>query len=152
MHIGYDIDGVLTKRDYTHISKLGVRGVFAILQKYFPRFVENWTLTRPLQDDIKIAQQIASKNKISIITARPEIMCSYTAQWLKNVANIEYDNLYCVGLKSGFGERKLKLAQELEIDVFLDDTLETIELFEANGINAHRFETWEEVQLYLDKI
>jgi uncharacterized HAD superfamily protein len=152
MHIGYDIDGVLTKRDYTHVSRLGVRGIFALLQKYFPQVIENWTLSQPLQDDIEIARAIASKHKISIITARPELMQPYTAQWLKNIAHIEYDNLYCVGLKSGFSERKLKLAQDLEIDVFLDDTLETIELFEANGINAHKFETWQEVKEYMDRL
>lgn len=152
MHIGYDIDGVLTKRDYTHVSRVGVRGIFAIVQKYFPQIVENWTLNQPLQDDIEIARQIATNNTISIITARPESMRSYTDQWLKNIAKIKYDNLYCVGLKSGFSERKLKLAQDLEIDVFLDDTLKTIELFEANGIQAHKFETWQEVQAYLEKL
>jgi uncharacterized HAD superfamily protein len=152
MHIGYDIDGVLTKRDYTHVSRLGIRGMFALLQKYFPKVIENWTLTQPLQNDIAIAQAIASQHKISIITARPEVMYPYTAQWLKNVANIEYDNLYCVGLKNGFAERKLKLAQELEIDLFLDDTPETIELFQANNIDAHKFETWQEVQDYMAKL
>jgi len=152
MHIGYDIDGVLTKRDYTHVSRVGVRGIFAIVQKYFPQIVKNWTLNQLLQDDIKIARQIATNNTISIITARPESMRSYTDQWLKNIAKIKYDNLYCVGLKSGFSERKLKLAQDLEIDVFLDDTLKTIELFEANGIQAHKFETWQEVQVYLEKL
>jgi uncharacterized HAD superfamily protein len=152
MHIGYDIDGVLTKRDYTHVSRVGVRGIFAIVQKYFPQIVKNWTLNQLLQDDIEIARQIATNNTISIITARPESMRSYTDQWLKNIAKIKYDNLYCVGLKSGFSERKLKLAQDLEIDVFLDDTLKTIELFEANGIQAHKFETWQEVQVYLEKL
>lgn len=152
MHIGYDIDGVLTKRDYTHVSRLGVRGLFALFQKYLPQVIENWTLTQPLQDNIEIARQIASKHKISIITARPEAMHPYTVYWLKNIANIKYDNLYCVGLKNGFSDRKLKLAQELDIDVFLDDTQETIDLFQENGINAHKFETWEEVQVYLDKI
>lgn len=152
MHIGYDIDGVLTKRDYTHVSRLGVRGLFAIVQKYFPQAVENWTLKQPLQDDIEIAREIASKNTISIITARPDSMKSYTAQWLKNIAKIEYDNLYCVGLKKGFSDRKLKLAQELDIDVFLDDTQETVDLFEFNGIHAHKFETWQEVKAYLDKL
>lgn len=152
MHIGYDIDGVLSKRDYTHVSRLGVRGLFAIVQKYFPKTVENWILKQPLQDDIEIAREIASKNTISIITARPESMKSYTAQWLKNIAKIEYDNLYCVGLKSGFSDRKLKLAQELDIDVFLDDTPETVDLFEANGIQAHKFETWQEVKSYLEKL
>jgi uncharacterized HAD superfamily protein len=152
MHIGYDIDGVLTKRDYTHVSRLGVRGIFALLQKCFPKVIENWTLTQPLQNDIEIAQAIASQHKISIITARPEAMYPYTAQWLKNIANIEYDNLYCVGLKNGFAERKLKLAQELEIDLFLDDTPETIELFQANNIDAHKFETWQEVQDYMAKV
>jgi|688.fasta_scaffold04771_23 uncharacterized HAD superfamily protein len=152
MHIGYDIDGVLTKRDYTHVSRWGVRGLFAFLNKYFPQVIKNWTLTQPLQDDIDIAQKIASKHKISIITARPEIMQPYTAQWLRNIAHIKYDNLYCVGLKSGFSKRKLKLAQDLEIDVFLDDTLETVEIFESNGINAHKFETWQEVKLYLEKL
>lgn len=152
MHIGYDIDGVLTKRDYTHMSRLGVRGLFAFFHKYFPQIIKNWTLTQPLQEDIEIAQIIAKNHKISIITARPEAMKSYTAQWLKNVAQIKYDNLYCVGLKSGFSERKLKLAQDLEIDVFLDDTLETVDLFEANGINAHKFETWKEVKSYLEKL
>lgn len=152
MHIGYDIDGVLTKRDYTHVSRLGVRGLFALFQKYLPQVIENWTLTQPLQDNIEIARQIASKHKISIITARPESMQPYTAYWLKNIANIKYDNLYCVGLKKGFAERKLKLAQDLDIDVFLDDTTETIKLFQANNIDAHKFEAWEEVQDYLDKI
>ena len=152
MHIGYDIDGVLTKRDYTHVSRVGVRGIFAIVQKYFPQIVKNWTLNQLLQDDIEIARQIATNNTISIITARPESMRSYTDQWLKNIAKIKYDNLYCVGLKSGFSERKLKLAQDLEIDVFLDDTLKTIALFEANGIQAHKFETWQEVQAYLEKL
>ena len=152
MHIGYDIDGVLTKRDYTHVSRIGVRGLFAIIQKYFPNIIKNWTLNQPLQDNIEIAREIASQNTISIITARPESMKIYTSQWLKNIAKIEYDNLYCVGLKSGFSERKLKLAQELEIDVFLDDTLNTVELFEDNEINAHKFETWQEVKAYLKKL
>lgn len=152
MHIGYDIDGVLTKRDYTHVSRIGVRGLFAIIQKYFPNIIKNWTLNQPLQDNIEIAREIASQNTISIITARPESMKTYTSQWLKNIAKIEYDNLYCVGLKSGFSERKLKLAQELEIDVFLDDTLNTVELFEDNGINAYKFETWQEAKAYLKKL
>jgi uncharacterized HAD superfamily protein len=152
MHIGYDIDGVLTKRDYTHVSRIGIRGLFAIIQKYFPNIIKNWTLNQPLQDNIEIAREIASQNTISIITARPESMKTYTSQWLKNIAKIEYDNLYCVGLKSGFSERKLKLAQELEIDVFLDDTLNTVELFEVNGINAHKFETWQEAKAYLKKL
>ncbi|MEX0597896.1 MAG: hypothetical protein WD512_15505 [Candidatus Paceibacterota bacterium] len=152
MHIGYDIDGVLTKRDYTSVSRLGVRGVFALLQKYFPKVIETWTLNQSLQDDIEIARKIASRHKISIITARPEFMYPYTRQWLKNIANIEYDDLYCVGLRNGFSERKLKLAQDLEIDIFLDDTLETIELFQANRINAHKFETWKEAQLYFEKL
>jgi len=152
MHIGYDIDGVLTKRDYTHVSRLGVRGLFVFINKFLPKVIENWTLTQPLQDDIDIARDIASIHKVSIITARPEAMYPYTAQWLKNIANIEYDNLYCVGLKNGFSDRKLKLAQELEIDVFLDDTIETIKLFHTHNINAHKFETWLEAQAYLEKL
>ncbi|MEY3471183.1 MAG: hypothetical protein RLZZ223_533 [Candidatus Parcubacteria bacterium] len=152
MHIGYDIDGVLTKRDYTHVSHLGVRSLVSILQAYFPSVIKNWTLNQPLQEDIHIAQQIASQHTISIITARPLSMCSYTSQWLKNVAKIEYNNLYCVGLKNGFSERKLKIAQDLEIDVFLDDTIETVDLFEANGINAHKFEKWDQVIPYLDNL
>lgn len=152
MHIGYDIDGVLTKRDYTRISRLGVRGAFALLQKYFPKVIKNWTLTQPLQDGIEIAQQISTQNQISIITARPESMKSYTAQWLTNIAGINYNNLYCVGLKNKFSERKLRLAQDLEIDVFLDDTLETVELFEANGVNAHKFENWQAAQAYLETL
>lgn len=152
MHIGYDIDGVLTKRDYTHISRIGVMCIFSIIQKYFPQIVKNWILSQPLQDDIEIARQISSNNTISIITARPESMRLYTDQWLKNIAKIKYDNLYCVGLKSGFSNRKLKLAQDLEIDVFLDDTTETIELFESNEIQAHKFETWQEVQKYLNQV
>lgn len=152
MHIGYDIDGVLTKRDYTHMSHLGVRGLVAFLDAYLPQIVQKWTLSQPLHQDIHIAQSIASQHTISIITARPLSMCSYTSQWLKNVAQIEYNNLYCVGLKKGFAERKLQIAQELDIDVFLDDTLKTIELFQANGINAHRFETWHKVIQYLDEL
>lgn len=152
MHIGYDIDGVLTKRDYTHMSHLGVRGVYAIFDAYFPQIIRKWTLNQPLQQDIHIAQHIASQHKISIITARPLSMCSYTSQWLKNVAQIEYDNLYCVGLQKGFSERKLKIAQELEIDIFLDDTLQTVQLFEENGLNAHKFETWDKVIQYLNEI
>jgi uncharacterized HAD superfamily protein len=149
MHIGYDIDGVLTKRDYTHVSRFGIRGLIAFFQAYFPQVIKRWTLNQPLQDDIEIAQKISNEHTISIITARPASFRRYTAQWLKNIAKIEYDHLYCVGLKNGFSERKLKVAQDLEIDVFLDDTKETIELFEANGINAHKFETWEEVKIYL---
>ncbi len=152
MHIGYDIDGVLTKRDYTHVSRFGVRGFVKVLQAYFPQIIRRWTLNQPLQDDIVIAQKISKKHTISIITARPASFRRYTAQWLHNVAHIEYDHLYCVGLKDGFAERKLKVAQDLGIDVLLDDTLETVTLFLENGMNAHKFETWKEAKHYIETL
>jgi uncharacterized HAD superfamily protein len=152
MHIGYDIDGVLTKRDYTHISRFGVRGLIVFFQAYFPQIIRRWTLTQPLQDDIEIARTIASQHKISIITARPETFRKYTAQWLKNIARIEYDELHFVGLKNGFSQRKLTIAEDIGLDLFLDDTEDTVSLFQKEGIQAHLFQDWKSVQTYLDTL
>jgi len=149
MHIGYDIDGVLSSKDPTHVSREGVRLLVGILNKFFPKIIRNWTLTRKLQTDIEIAREIFKNHEISIITARPQEFYSYTAQWLKNVAKIDYNNLYCVGLKSNFEQRKLDIAKEIKIDLFLDDTQSTIDLFEKNGIKAHLFKSWLDVKDYL---
>lgn len=145
MHIGYDIDGVLTRKDPTHISRVGVRILVGIFHKILPNIIKKWTLTRALQIDINIARKIAKDNKISIITARPQEFYKYTEQWLKTVAKIDYNNLYCVGLKSNFEQRKLDIAKEIKIDLFLDDTDSTIDLFKKNNINAYLFKSWKDV-------
>ncbi len=146
MHIGYDIDGVLTKRDATHLSLRGARFIAAIAIKFFPRLVRRWTLSQPLQEDIEVAREFAKHHTISIITARPQEFHAYTEQWLKHIAKIDYDHLYCVGLESGFGQRKLEIARKVGIDVFLDDTEETIETFRAANVDARLFTTWKDIE------
>lgn len=150
MHIGYDIDGVLSKKDPTHVSRLGVRFLLGIFNFFLPQVIRHWTLNRSLQIDIEIAREIAKNHKISIITARPKEFYKYTEIWLREIANIDYDNLYCVGLKSNFEQRKLDIAKEINIDLFLDDTESTIILFKNNNINAYLFKSWQDIKNNLD--
>ncbi len=147
MHIGFDIDGVISKRDYTHVSLPMVRVGLAFFSQFAPFFLRHWALSQPLQDEIEIAQKIAQEHTISIITARPQHLAKYTAQWLKNVAHIDYDKLYCVGLDKGFGQRKLDIAQRIELDLFLDDTQETVTLFQSAGVPAQLFTGWQSVNI-----
>ena len=147
MHIGFDIDGVISKRDYTRVSVPLVKVVLAFIHRFFPLILRRWALSQPLQDKIEIAQEMSRNHTISIITARPPHLRKYTAQWLKNVAHIEYHKLYCVGLDKGFGQRKLDIAKRIELDMFLDDTPETIALFRKEGIPAQLFTRWEDVML-----
>ena len=146
MHIGYDIDGVLTRRDATQFSLRGARFLAGIAVKYFPGIVRKWTLSQPLQNDIEIAREFAKHHTISIITARPPALHLHTEKWLSEVAKIEYNHLYCVGLESGFGDRKLDIAKQVGIDVFLDDTEDTIETFRKNGLDARLFTSWKDIE------
>lgn len=146
MHIGYDIDGVLTRRDATHVSIKGARFIANIAARFFPELVRKWTLSQPLQEDIEIAREFAKHHTISIITARPQAFHMPTEQWLKDIAQIDYNHLYCVGLEKGFGKRKADIAKQVQIDVFLDDTESTIDLFRTQGLDARLFTSWKDIQ------
>lgn len=150
MHIGFDIDGVISKRDYTRVSLPFVKVSLAIVHRFFPSILRRWALSQPLQDEIEIARKISQDHTISIITARPPHLRKYTEQWLQNVAHIKYDELYCVGLSTGFGQRKLDIAKRIGLDMFLDDTPETIELFREQGVHAQLFTRWEDVMLHTE--
>jgi uncharacterized HAD superfamily protein len=119
---------------------------------FFPKILQQWTLSQPLQDDIHIARELATKHTVSIITARPQGMEQYTDQWLRTVANIPYHKLYCVGLEPGFGERKLQIAQKIKLDLFLDDTPSTIHTFHAAGMEARLFQSWKDFHLVDDEL
>lgn len=152
MHIGFDIDGVISKRDYTHVSLSFVKVALAFVHKFFPSILRRWALSQPLQDQIEIAQKISQEHTISIITARPPHLRKYTEQWLQNVAHIKYDKLYCVDLSTGFGQRKLDIAKQIGLDMFLDDTADTVELFRESGIQSQLFTRWEDVMLDKESI
>ncbi len=147
MRIGLDIDGVISKRDYTHMSVPFVSTAIKVVYRFFPTVLRRWALSQPLQEHIEIAQKLSQEHTVFIITARPRHLHKYTAQWLKNVAQINYEKLYCVGLENGFGQRKLDIAKEMGLDMFLDDTVETIELFREAGIEAHIFTSWKDIKL-----
>ena len=57
MHIGYDIDGVISKKDPTHISRKAVRVLVGLFYNFFPKVIKNWTLNREVQIDINIGKK-----------------------------------------------------------------------------------------------
>jgi uncharacterized HAD superfamily protein len=116
-------------------------------RKFFPGTVQKWAMTQKLQNDIEVARDYSNNHKISIITARPNFMHEYTEDWLRDVAQIHFDNLYCVGLRPGFGARKLEVAKKIKLDMFLDDTESTIQTFKKAGIQAQLFQSWAEVEI-----
>lgn len=147
MHIGYDIDGVLSKRDYSHLSLRGVQMTNFLLSYFAPWLLTRWVKKQEVHEEIAIAREISFEHCISVITARPQNICQITSVWLSEVAQIDYNYVYCVGLSRGFGYRKLEIAQKLDLDLYLDDNVETIEIFKQSGINAQLFTSWRDVKL-----
>lgn len=147
MHIGYDIDGVLTRRNHSYISVPGVQLTNTVLFYIAPWLLSRWVKKQNVHEEISIARDLSYQHCISVITARPSNMCYTTSVWLSEVAQIDYNYVYCVGLSTGFGYRKLEIAQELGLDLYLDDNQETIEIFQQAGMNAQLFTSWREVRL-----
>jgi uncharacterized HAD superfamily protein len=152
MKIGFDIDGVLTTTDYTHISVGGVNFLFDLMQKYFPTVLEFWFLKNTkCKDGIEIARQISQENEVFVITARPKELMEVTEKWLKTKGQIKCKSLYHVDLFDT-AQKKLEIAKELGLDVFVDDTLKNVETMRAGGIKAIKFENWQQVLEELDKL
>ncbi len=144
MHLGLDLDGVLSKRSPVQGSYVRGRILCGILRLLPGNPGTYWILNHTeAREDIDIIRDLSTRHRITIITARPIDFHRATEQWLTEVAQISFEGLYCVGLAKDVPYRKYVYADQVGVDVFIDDTKENVEYFREQELFAHLFEGWE---------
>ena len=127
MIIGVDLDGVLTPISLYTESK-------------FPWFCALWLVfvppRRKMIQKLEIWQK--SENEIIIISARPKELWELTKIWLFRY-KVPFDRLVLVGTGKGVEERKLNVIQEMGVEFYLDDNLETVEYLRKNGTDVRAY-------------
>ncbi|MFB6225236.1 MAG: hypothetical protein ABEI13_02160 [Candidatus Paceibacteria bacterium] len=145
MHIGIDIDGVLSKRSPIQGSYAKGQLLLKLVNLLPGDIGKYWLLHRTaVRDDIQIAQEITQNHRVTVITARPIQFHRVTKRWLTEYAQISFDNLYCIGLSHHVPERKYTYAQEAGVDIFIDDTQEITKYMEDQGLPTIQFASWQE--------
>lgn len=147
MTIGIDIDGVLTKKDWS--TKLP--DIFSYLtyvaQIFVPTLIRRYILKADVQKGLEEFRQACSEHEIVVITARPKFVEKETRKWLTEHLGLSIKSLYCVGLTRGIAKRKFEAAKKEGVELFIDNRVRTVKYFNENGIQAIRFTTWAEVPL-----
>jgi uncharacterized HAD superfamily protein len=151
MHLGIDIDGVLSKRSPIQGSYVKAR-IFLALVRILPGNVGNyWFLHRTeVRDDIEVARQLSQTYAVTVITARPQTYRHVTEQWLSEQARLSFCQLSCVGLAKGVPQRKYQHAQEAGVDLVIDDTDDIVKYLQDHGMAAHLFTSWKEARSFVE--
>jgi len=151
MHLGLDIDGVLSKRSPIQGSYLKGRILLALVRILPGDVGSYWLLHRTeVRDDIEIARQLSERYMVTVLTARPTVFQRVTEQWLTRKAQISFRHLYCVGLAKGVPERKYQYASEAGVDMVIDDTEEIVRYLQDQGMPAHLFTSWNEARAFIE--
>jgi len=108
--IGTDLDGVITSVGlYSPETKL-------------PWWCAVWLIfvppNRKMVETLKRWRR--EGNEIIIVSARPKRLTNLTRWWLKRY-RVPFNQLYIVGTGIGVKQRKLKIIQNTEIELFIDD-------------------------------
>lgn len=166
MNIGIDIDDTITKT-YEEIEIYAKGYTKNILKRNFelqnteildpmwPKHLYNWTTEedskfwdlyyekimenlKPKEDAIEVINKLSKKNNIIIITARWDkengIIAKITEEWLKR-NKVNYTKLFIGQLD------KRKIAEECNIDVFIDDSYKTCEQIAELGIKTYMMDS-----------
>lgn len=80
----------------------------------------------------KLLKEIAANHQIIIVSARPAWCQKLTKKWLR-YHKVQFDKLYCIGFGKGTKKRKLKIIEEENIKVFVDDNKRIREFLNQNG-------------------
>lgn len=74
-------------------------------------------------------------DKIIIISLRPKQTEGLTKKWLDRYT-IPYDEIIFLGVGGDPEKRKLRIALELHLGTFIDDSRKTVNFLQRYGINA----------------
>jgi uncharacterized HAD superfamily protein len=147
MIIGIDIDGVLTKKDWS--TKLP--DIFSYLtyvaQIFVPKLIKRYILEADVQKGLSEFRQACQDHEIVVITARPKFVEKETREWLTEHLGLPIKGLHCVGLTRGIARRKFEAAQKEQVELFIDNRVRTVKYFNENGIEAIRFTSWADVPI-----
>jgi uncharacterized HAD superfamily protein len=147
MIIGIDIDGVLTKKDWsTKLPDMFSYGTY-IAQIIAPRIIKRYILEADVQKGLEEFRKACADHEIVVITARPRFVEKETRKWLTEHLGLPIKSLHCVGLTRGIARRKFQAAQEEQVELFIDNRVRTVKYFNENGIEAIRFTSWSEVPI-----
>ena len=80
-------------------------------------------------------KKIAANHQIIIVSARPAWCKNLTEKWLR-YHQVPFDKLYCVGFGKGTKQRKLRVIEKENIELFVDDNSRVISFLKGNSVNA----------------
>lgn len=147
MIIGIDIDGVLTKKDWsTKLPDIFSYATYAA-QIIVPKLIKQYILEADVQKGLEEFRQACSGHEIVVITARPKFVEKETQKWLTEHLGLPIKSLHCVGLTRGIAKRKFEAAKSENIQLFIDNRVRTVKYFNENGIEAIRFTSWSEIPI-----
>lgn len=147
MIIGLDIDGVITKKDWsTQLPDVFSYATY-IAQIVVPRIIRSYILNADVQQGLEEFSRACVGHEIVIITARPKFVEEETRQWLAQNLTIPIKSLHCVGLTPGIAKRKYDIAQQENVELFIDNRSRTVEFFLQHEIRAIRFTSWQDIPL-----
>jgi len=123
LKIGIDLDGVITSIGLLNPSVKLPRWLYIFIVPIVLLIVSNQ------KEELR---KIAANHTIIIISARPHWCKNLTEKWLR-YHQIPFDKLYCVGFGKGTKQRKLRVIERENIDVFVDDNRRIIKFLNRNG-------------------
>ncbi len=130
MKRGVDLDGVITNNGWYKgtlwLPSLFICLVLIILSPF---------ISPNIKMLVKLKKWREIGDKIIIISLRPKQTEGLTKKWLDRYT-IPYDEIIFLGVGGDPEKRKLRIALELHLGTFIDDSRKTVNFLQRYGINA----------------
>ncbi len=127
--VGIDLDGTITR---IALRNPNIRLPWWLFYILVPLVL----VLRPNKLVVKKLQTIKERGcKIIIITARPIQLEGLIRKWLVSYC-VPFDNLFCVGFGKGAEERKLKVINDEDVEIFIDNNKRCRDFLKNNSVNT----------------
>ena len=126
MKIGIDIDGVITPVGFVNPSLKLPRWLYIVLCPI---------ILLMIPDKKEELKKIAINHEIIVISARPEWSKNLTELWLK-YHKIPFGKVYCIGFGKGTKQRKLKIIEKEEVEIFIENDERTRNFLRVNSVEV----------------
>ncbi len=102
----------------------------------------------PLEGSLDSIKKLSINNKLYIVTARPDLVKEITQKWLdKHFPNLFETIQYTNHHDKEKRRKKSEVAKELEIEIFIDDSLDNAKDISESGIPVLLFDTpWNQTE------
>lgn len=134
MVIGLDFDGVIAKE--------------IVIPMWLPAFLIHLILVfAPEMSGLDVVRHLDWQHRLVIITSRP-VKCTFVTRLWLWMHKVPFTALHCVGSE---GDKIPVLIKE-QVEVYFDDKSRYVEAARKQGIMAHLFQNWNQLQVQFTEL